>query len=425
MGQDGNDPQGNDPQGGGRQGDGPWPNSPEGDDPQGSGPYNSGPHGGSPYGSGPHGPNGPYGNGPYGGGPSGPHGGGPYGWGGWTPPPPPPRPGVIPLAPLGLGDILGGAFATMGRYAKPLFGLTALVYGAALVAVAAALAVAYGTVGERLHRVIDTATAYDIDPAWEDIRPLLIAFGCVWVFGMLTLLAANALVLAACPAIVQNAVLGRPATLGATARRAAVRAPAVLGTAALSWLIALVPLVLFVGGFTAAVASFATWGDYAPAPWLIPLGLLGALACAPLAIWLWVRFSLAPAVAVIESHGPVAALRRSTALVRTAWWRIFGISLLASVMAGVAALVIQQVVNSLGVFPAALDPTTTGSDPGAGEVLIVVAGYLLLATLAQFISQIISTTFPQLVLTLLYVDQRIRKENLAPTLAAAAARPPV
>ncbi|MFE2601309.1 hypothetical protein ACFXCZ_33270 [Streptomyces sp. NPDC059396] len=378
---------------------------------QGMGQGGSGPYGGDP-------------NGPYGGGPSGPYGGGPYGWGGWTPPPPPPRPGVIPLAPLGLGDILGGAFTTMGRYAKPLFGMAALVYGAALVAVAAALAVAYGMVGDRLHRVIDTTTAYDIEPSWQDIRPLLIAFACVWVFGMLTLLASNVLVLAACSAIVQNAVLGRPITLGATARRAAVRAPAVLGAAALSWLIALVPLVLFLGAFVAAVASLATWSDYAPAPWLIPLGFLGALACAPLAIWLWVLFSLAPAVAVIESHGPVAALRRSAGLVRSAWWRIFGISLLASVMAGVTALVIQQVVNALGVFPAALDPTTTGTDPGAGEVLIVVAGYLLLATLGQFISQIISTTFPQLVLSLLYVDQRIRTENLAPTLASAAATPP-
>lgn len=39
--------------------------------------------------------------------------------GGWTPPPPPPQPGVIPLRPLGLGDLLGGGFSAFRRYWKP------------------------------------------------------------------------------------------------------------------------------------------------------------------------------------------------------------------------------------------------------------------------------------------------------------------
>ncbi|WP_456049285.1 hypothetical protein [[Kitasatospora] papulosa] len=59
---------------------------------------------------------GAYGGAPYGGYPFG----GPPGWGGWVPPP---KPGVIPLAPLGLGDVLGGAFSTVGRYWKQLFGM--------------------------------------------------------------------------------------------------------------------------------------------------------------------------------------------------------------------------------------------------------------------------------------------------------------
>ena len=47
---------------------------------------------------------------------------------------PPPKPGVIPLAPLGLGDVLGGAFSTMGRYWKQLFGMAAALYGGAALA---------------------------------------------------------------------------------------------------------------------------------------------------------------------------------------------------------------------------------------------------------------------------------------------------
>ncbi|MEK8142609.1 hypothetical protein NKH18_10685 [Streptomyces sp. M10(2022)] len=38
--------------------------------------------------------------------------------------------GVIPLAPLSLGDVLNGAFSTIGRYWKQLFGMAAALYGA-------------------------------------------------------------------------------------------------------------------------------------------------------------------------------------------------------------------------------------------------------------------------------------------------------
>jgi hypothetical protein len=45
---------------------------------------------------------------------AGMHGNGPYGWGGWAPPAPP-KPGVIPLGPLGLSEIMNGAFGTLRR----------------------------------------------------------------------------------------------------------------------------------------------------------------------------------------------------------------------------------------------------------------------------------------------------------------------
>ncbi|MFD5113235.1 hypothetical protein ACFWNG_13095 [Streptomyces sp. NPDC058391] len=370
---------------------------------------------GGPYGNGPYG-NGPYGSGPYGNGPQGP-----YGWGGWTPPLPP-KPGVIPLAPLDLGGILGGAFATLGRYWKQLFGVALTVYGAAMLAVAAAAAVAYGAVGDHLPKVFDPP--YDVDPSWTDIRPLLIAFGCVWAFGMLALLAATAMIQATCPAIVQDAVLGRPATFGAIWRRASARIPAVLGTVVISALISLVPMVLLLAGFGAILFTYVALDGSGGAAWLIPLGFLGALAFAPLAVWLWVRFSLAPAAAVIESQGPLAALRRSADLVRGAWWRIFGISLLAYVMAAVTSMVIQQLVNVVGLFPGMIGASDVDGDPTAAQLLVAVGGYLLLVLFSQLISQLITTTFPQLVLNLLYMDQRIRKENLAAALIEAAAVPP-
>ncbi|MFG2391994.1 hypothetical protein ACGFYF_24260 [Streptomyces lavendulae] len=41
--------------------------------------------------------------------------------GGWLPPQRP-RPGVVPLRPLGPGDILGGAFTALSRYGGRLCG---------------------------------------------------------------------------------------------------------------------------------------------------------------------------------------------------------------------------------------------------------------------------------------------------------------
>src|SRR3954469_4058172 len=50
------------------------------------------------------------------------------GWGqpGWGQPrPPEPKPGVVPLRPLGLGELLDGAVALIRRYPRPVLGLSA------------------------------------------------------------------------------------------------------------------------------------------------------------------------------------------------------------------------------------------------------------------------------------------------------------
>ncbi|MET7619523.1 hypothetical protein [Streptomyces sp. NPDC005408] len=352
-----------------------------------------------------------YGNTP----PAGP----PPGWGGWMPPPPP-KPGVIPLAPLGLGDILGGAFVTMGRYWKQLFGMAAAVYGAATAAVGAALAIAYALVGDHL-RAIYSATS-DEPPVWDDIRPVLISFVVIWAIGTIFMLLATAMVYAACPAILQDAVLGKPATFGVIWRRAAAGAPAVIGTVFLTGLLCLIPIALFVTAFVALMIALLASGT---GPLIVPpLAFIGALVTAPPAVWLWVKFSLAPAAAVFEGQGVLDAMRRSSKLVRGDWWRIFGITVLAAVIAGIAAYVIQIPLSFVQMIPGLIGSSDVGSDPTGSQVLVYLGGALVLALVSQLIGQILVAAFPQLVASLLYVDRRIRTENLAPTLAEAAAVPP-
>lgn len=310
----------------------------------------------------------------------------------------------------------------MGRYWKQLFGVGTAVYGGALVVVGAAVAIAYSAVSDPLHRVVELSS--EESPRSEDIVPLAIAFGAVWLVAVLVLMTATAMMYATVPAVLQDAVLGRPTTFGIIWRRAWARVPAVIGTVLLSSLVAAIPMVLMMIAFIAMTIAFITLDGGSGSGVAIAVGVLGALATAPLAIWLWVKFSLAPAAAVFEGQRPVAALRRSSQLVRGDWWRIFGISLLAVLMAAVAGYVIQLPFSILGMFPGVIGMESLGSDPNAVAVLVAMSGYLVVTLLGQLVSQFVSATFPQLVTGLLYVDRRMRNENLGPVLAEAAAVPP-
>ena len=349
-------------------------------------------------------------------GPPGPYPGPPPGWGGWMPPP---RPGVIPLAPLGLGDILGGAFTTIGRHWKQLLGMALAAYGMALVVVGTVIGVAYLALSDRLHRVLDS----DASSGWDDVWPLLLAFGAVYLVGLFVMLVANALIYASCPAVLQDAVLGRPSTFGTIWRRSVRRVWSVLGAVLLTGLIVAVPILLMGMAFFSLFLSIMAitldegGGGYG---WLSLIGTLGMLATTPLAVWLWVKFSLAPAAAVFEGQGTIAAMTRSSRLVDGAWWRIFGISLLAALMAGLAGFIIELPFSFANMFA----PGLTQDVSSSGAALTALIVLMLFSLLSSLIGQILTAAFPQLVVSLLYVDQRIRKENLGPGLAEAAARPP-
>ncbi|WP_137990108.1 oxidoreductase [Streptomyces vilmorinianum] len=344
---------------------------------------------------------------------------GPYGYG-YPPPPPPPQPGVIPLAPLGLSQILTGAFTTVGRYWKQLLGVAVIAYGGATLLVVAALGIAYAVVGDHLPGVFDLPRG--AHPSWEDGRPLLIAFGCVWLVAMIGLLLASGVVYAASPAVVQVAVLGHPTTLRAVWRRSWSRMPAVLGTVFLTGLVLLIPTVVFLATFAGLIVAIGGGSPVTLVAMSVGGAMLAVLLTAPLPIWLWVKFSLAPTAAVIESQGPLAAMRRSSQLVRGSWWRIFGGTLMAGVIAAVINWALQQVFGALVSAP--LSFTEGVEAKSATEILLLLAPFLVIAIIGSLIGQFVSSILPPLVTGLLYIDRRIRTEDLAPTLAQAAAEAP-
>ncbi|MDT0491782.1 hypothetical protein RM717_14825 [Streptomyces griseus] len=327
---------------------------------------------------------------------------------------------MIPLAPLGLSEILGGAFSTIGRYWKPLVGLALALFGAVTALMVAGVAVVLSALAANWDELTAPGT-----PDTEELVPLAVAFGALVIIGGIAYLLAWAVIQAAVPVTLQEAVLGRPIRFGALWRRAWSRVWSMIGTTILLGLIFAVPFLLFMVTLLATLVTAAPGGDSDGVVPLIWLSALGWLAAVPAAIWLWVKFSLAPTVVVFEKQGPVAALRRSAQLVRTDWWRVFGISLLAYVMATVAGYLIQMPFQILGLFPSMMSTPSTGSEPSGAEILALVGSFIGLSLISQLVAQLFSAVFPPLVVGLLYVDRRMRTENLGPVLAAAAAEQPL
>src|SRR5690606_17064029 len=132
-------------------------------------------------------------------------------------------------------------------------------------------------------------------------------------------------------------------------------------------------------------------------------------------LWLMVRLSLAAPALMLEKQGIIRALKRSARLVQGSWWRIFGIQLLAWVIANVVSSVIGIPFTFLA---AALgDGSVTGFLDNPGEVGWT---FLLVNAIGAVIGTLIMFPIVAGVIVLLYIDQRIRREALDLELARAA-----
>ncbi|CAM5414402.1 hypothetical protein [Streptomyces avidinii] len=348
-------------------------------------------------------------------GPGGP--GGAAQWGGWAPPPPP-QPGVVPLKPLGLGEVVSASFATFGRYRKQLAGVMLAVLGLCLLVMALLAGVAVAAVHDHIEPVFDPP--YGQDPAAEHLTPVVVAGVTLFVLLFAVGLLSMAMLTAVCPAVLQQGVLGRPTTFRAMWRTTLRRTPSVLSTLLLTGLIAGAPVLAAMAVWIPVMVVSVAGDDPSPAALiLLPVLLLPAIG---VSVWLGTRLSLAPAVAVMEKAAPVTALRRSAALVKGDWWRVFGITLVGSMIAMSIAYMIQmpfQLVGTFGMIPlmAEAGEGAEGAGPSTGMIVALVFGILCIM-IGGGLSQMFQIGYTQLFSNLLYVDQRIRRENLAQALLA-------
>lgn len=284
------------------------------------------------------------------------------------------QPGVVPLRPLHLGDIFGGAISTIRRNPQATMGMAVVVLSAFLLP---SLALSFSVqfipgVGPEGAGIVGVA-----------IPSVVSAFATLVLSGFVLY-------------VVSEAALGDKVGLEQTWAEVRGRLlPLILATL-LSSALLLAPLVL--GGAVLIGALVA--GDTL----LIVLGV-GAFAVSVLVlIWLSIRLILTPAPVVLERVGPLRAIARSWALSRgIQFWRLLGITLLAQTLAAIVGSVVSSPLQLLIGL--------------AGESLLREESTVLLVMvfgqhLAQFVVGVVITPFTAGVTALLYLDQRIRREGL-------------
>lgn len=320
------------------------------------------------------------------------------GWGGR---PNAAKPGVIPLRPLGVGEILDGAVSTMRAHWRTVLGITlavAVIAQTAIILVQRYLLTeppsldANATGSEALRQAADSLQSNLANTA----PPLLITMlATIFTTAVLTV-------------VISRSVLGRPVTLADAWAEARPRLLPLLG---LTLLLALMAAAIMTVGLLPGFLIGDTAG--------VGLAFLGLLAACVVLVWLMVRFCLASPALMLERQSITASMRRSAKLVRGAWWRTFGIlaltwllTIIVTLVIGLPFGIIAMVVDGGGLSAFLTDDANSFGWPflivsGIGDVVISMLTYPLSAG----------------VMALLYVDQRIRREALDLDLARAAGLP--
>ena len=337
---------------------------------------------------------------------------------GWGAVPAAPKPGVIPLRALGVGEILDGAISYIRRDPKTVLGISVLLAATMALLQLVLYAGLASWLGPVFASPIFTPgngqlSPSEIDALLSDVlggaAQVAILALVVWIaMVMLNVLATGLLTSA-----MGRAVLGQEVSPRDVWHRAARRFWPLLGLTALMSL-------LFFGIATVAVllSGLILWALAQTSGIAAALLVILVVAVAGLlGLWVYVKLLLAPVALILEDVGPTRALQRSWLLVTGAWWRILGIHLLAVIIAAIVSSVVAAPFSLI----ASVVSFGTASGSGIADPFTFVQS--LVSAFATLVSETIVLPFTAGVVALLYIDRRIRREALDIELARAAGVP--
>ena len=312
----------------------------------------------------------------------------------WAPPPPAPKPGIVPLRPLGVGELLDGALSLIRSNPRTVLGLAAVIS-----AVSALLQTVGLWFSLQFLEVAEPVAGSEVDVTAEltslvsggiaQVVPALVA-------GFLQVLASGLFII-----LVGAAVLGRRLDAGQTWASLRPRMLPLVGVTLLIGLGSILAVTLMVGVIVALAFAIGTW---AVLPGLL-IGVGGGIAL----VYVYVRLSVASPAVVMEGVGVVTSLTRSWALVRRSWWRVLGILILSAIITSLLTTVVTVPITLIATLAS-----------GFSESLVPT---VLASGIATLVAGIVTLPFSAAVTGLLYIDLRMRREALDIELVSAGVQP--
>ncbi len=298
------------------------------------------------------------------------------------------RPGIVPLRPLGLGDVLGGVVRAVRGNVGSTMGLaavTTIVFLVPLTAVAAWIG--------SLSSLTDTGVSLGMFATYV---PML----GTWL--------SSILLTGFMAYVIGQGVRGRKVTVAETFSKTMRR----IGALLLATLLVVGTSSVLIGGAgVVAGVAFAAAADSSDSAvvLVILLGLVAGVAVFVVAMALQTLFAFTTPVVVLERRSAVRAIARSWRLVgpptKGGFWRILGIRLLTSIVTSIIGQMIATPVSFLAL--AAL-----GALAGDAVESYYYVALAVLQGLVAIMTGILTTPLVAGVDALLYIDARIRTEAL-------------
>lgn len=314
------------------------------------------------------------------------------------------QPGIIPLRPLTVGELFNGAFQAVRVNPQTMFGFAFAIM--AVVGLVQAFFASSST--SSLTRALSSGDTDDL------VYSLGSSMGSFVTSG-LTLLA-TAFLSGMLALTVWDAVLGRKSSPADAWHRFSPRfVPVLLATlliGIIEFVVIVLVLLVFMIPFFLVVVNTASARSYDSAS----AGIGGALsiiflmivALIVVACFLTVKFAFTSSAVVLEGLGPVDAMKRSWSLSKGSFWRILGRIWLMGIVTTLITSVLGAIVGAiLGV----------GANAADSLGLLVAFSAFVSALLSAVVIPVQSSFY-----TLMYLDERMRKENLAPMIAQEASR---
>ena len=323
------------------------------------------------------------------------------------------KPGIIALRPLTLSDLMSGSFAALRRNPKVLFGYTIVIMTIVALVNGLAVFMPFYSLMTLSGSTSDPQASYSDFLASSSLSLISTLLSYVVLF--LATFLGGALINGVLSVTVSQMVIGKKITFGQAWSMVRRRLLPKIGASFLLFLIIAIPMILWGVGFLAMLIwslESKIADSLAAVMFFIGLPLMLALYS------LTVRFLYAPICAVLEHKGPIQSLKRSWTLTSGAFWMTLGRVLLIGVVCGVIVNIISTLISVivLGIGFAFLS-SASFDDPNTVWSFAV---FLVITSALQTLVYSLVLPIMSAYQTLMYVDQKIRKENFALVLACGA-----